>query len=96
MDRYQAIRSMAKRQTVWIILQTCLMAPSSYLNQSRLIIKGAVWHSSDSNLICNMCSEIKLELLPWHHGVKSFVRTTAQQMLPMVTILKDRGRIHTE
>ena len=54
------------RPTLAQIMDCCLMAPSHYLNQCWLIIKGVLWHSPASisqvlmNLIHNKCLEITL------------------------------------
>ena len=51
----------------WTLVQVmacCLMAPSNYLNQCWLIIKGILWHSSESNLTrtVNLIHDIYLEI----------------------------------
>ena len=49
------------------VMACCLMAPSHYLNQCWLIIKGVLWHLSETNFkntrmkwIRNICAEIIL------------------------------------
>ena len=52
---------------IWItmvqVIASCLTAPSYYLNQRQLIIKGVLWHSPKSSLLKvlnNMCLKIIL------------------------------------
>ena len=57
-NRYQAINSLRPSDAIWRqwswttlaqVMACCLTAPSHYLNQCWLIIRGVLWHTSESS-----------------------------------------------
>ena len=72
------VHSLWPRDTIWWhgsgstlaqVMAWCLMAPSHYLKQCWLIIKGVHWHSPESNFARN-AHELNVQHLSVDHSVK--------------------------
>ena len=66
------------RSTLAQIMACCQMAPSHYLNQCWLIIKGVLWHSPESNFTVSV-QAIVLGLWGWKSYFKIIVTTLIGQ-----------------